>query len=82
MVCFGKDMHMRAVQCKELPEDVTIFTLCAERQFTEQKSSVFPTLFVLSIISADDLSDLQSAQGVIFADFCRRKGKTDPSLEQ
>lgn len=53
-----------------LPAEVTIFTLYADKQLTEQNSSVFPKLLVLSIISAEDLKDLHSVQGVILADFC------------
>lgn len=53
-----------------LPEEVTSFTLYADKQLTEQNSSVFPKLFVLSTISAEDLRDLHSVQGVILADLC------------
>lgn len=52
-----------------LPEEVTIFTLYADKQLTEQNSSIFPRLFAPSTISAEDLRDLHSVQGVILADF-------------
>ena len=63
-LCFERSKRIN------LPAEVTIFTLYADKQLTEQNSSVFPKLFVLSIISAEDLKDLHSAQGVILADFC------------
>lgn len=49
---------------------MTIFTLYADKQLTEQNSSIFPKLFAPSTISAEDLRDLHSVQGVILADFC------------
>lgn len=55
---------------RSLPEEVTIFTLYADKQLTEQKSSIFPKLFAPSTISAEDLRDLHSVQAVILADFC------------
>lgn len=48
---------------------MTIFTLYADKQLTEQNSSIFPKLLALSTISAEDLRDLHSVQGVILADF-------------
>lgn len=60
-----------------LPEEVTIFTLYADKQLTEQNSSIFPKLLALSTISAEDLRDLHSVQGVILADFC---GNTEISF--
>lgn len=49
---------------------MTNLTLYADKQLTEQNSSIFPKLFVPSTISAEDLRDLHSVQGVILADFC------------
>lgn len=63
-LCFSQSKRIK------LPAEVTIFTLYADKQLIEQNSSVFPKLFVLSIISAEDLKDLHSVQGVILADFC------------
>lgn len=63
-LCFWRNKRIT------LPVEVTNFTLYADKQLTEQNSSVFPKVFVLSTISAEDLKDLHSVQGVILADFC------------